>query len=113
MRNLLITLVLCAAAQLASAGCPATPVVPPQAAPAAELISSAVPRAPLDAAAAQPGPVMIPASVHAHGTQAMGAPRAPGPALTENPREGSRLTMVLAALGVMLVIVFRRLAASN
>jgi hypothetical protein len=113
MRNLLFTLVLCAAAQLASAGCPATAVVPAQTAPAAELISSAAPHVPLDAAAAQPGPVMIPASVQAHNTQVMGAPHAPGPAVTEAPREGSRLTLVLAALGAMLVIVLRRLAAFN
>ena len=113
MRNLLITLVLCAAAQLASAGCPATALAPSQSSPAAELISSAAAQPPLDAAAGQPGPVMIPASVHANPTQVMGAPRAPGAAASEPQPHGSRLAMVLAGLGAMLVIVLRRLAAAN
>jgi hypothetical protein len=113
MRNLLMTLVLCGVAQLASAatGCPATVVAQPDARPAAELISSAAAQAPLGSAAAQQSPMMVPASVHASGTQVMGGP--PTGTMTESPRRGSRLAMVLAAVGVMVVMVLRRIGASD
>jgi hypothetical protein len=113
MRNLLMTLVLCGLAQLAfaTAGCPAATIARPDAPPAAELISSAAAQAPLGTAAAQPAPMMVPASVHASGTQVMGGP--PNAAITESPRRGSRLAMVLAAVGVMLVMVLRRIGASD
>jgi hypothetical protein len=113
MRNLLMTLVLCGVAQLASAatGCPATVVAQPETPPAAELISSAAAQAPLGSAAAQRAPMMVPASVHASGTQVMGGP--PSGAITESPRRGSPLAMVLAAVGVMVVMVLRRIGASD
>jgi hypothetical protein len=113
MRNLLMTLVLCGVAQFAAAstGCPATVVAQPETPPAAELISSAAAQAPLGTAASQRAPMMVAASVHASGTQVMGGP--PNAAITESPRRGSRLAMVLAALGVMLVIVLRRIGASD
>ena len=114
MRNFLITLVLCGVtgiAAAAAAGCPATPVAAPQTRPAAELISSAAARAPLDTAADHTAPVMLPASVHAGATQVMGAAHAPSQAPAETPRHGSRFAMVLAGLGVMLLIVLRRVGA--
>ena len=117
MRNLLFSLMLCGVAGVASAGCPAVPAA--SAAPAAaaqirpgkELISSAAAQAPHDTAAAPTAAVMMPASVHAGSTQLMGAPPAPGPASPEPPRRGSPLAMVLAALGVMVLIVLRRVGA--
>ena len=113
MRNLLITLLLCGVVQAAaSAGCPAAPVAPPQGRPAAELISSAAAQGPVGTAAAQPAGMMVPASVHAGPTQVMGGPPGAVP-MNESPRRGSRLAMVLAAVGVMLVIVLRRLGASG
>ena len=113
MRNLLMTLVLCGVAQLASAaaGCPATVVAQPETPPAAELISSAAAQAPIGTAAAQRANMMVPASVHASGTQVMGGP--PNEAVPETPHRGSRLAMVLAAVGVMLVMVLRRIGASD
>jgi hypothetical protein len=116
MRNLIFSLMLCgvagaASAGAASVGCPAAPVAPAQVRPAKELISSAAAQAPLDTAAAQTAAVMMPASVHAGSTQLMGAPPAPGAPLNEPPRRGSRLAMVLAALGVMLLIVLRQVGA--
>jgi hypothetical protein len=113
MRNLLISFVLCGMAGVALADCPAAPIAPTQTRPAAEVISSAAAQAALETAAAQARPVMLPASVHNSATQIMGAPHAPGPAVTEPPRHGSRLAMVLAAVGVMLLIVLRRVGASN
>ena len=114
MRNLLIALVVCAITGVASAaGCPATAAVSPQTRPAAELISAAAAQTPLATAADQTGAVMLPASVHARATQVMGAPSAPGTPEGETPRHGSRLAMVLAGLGVMLVIVLRWLGASS
>lgn len=113
MRNLLMTLVLCGVAQLASAstGCPATVVAQPETPPQAELISSAAAQAPLGAAAAQRAPMMVPASVHASGTQVMGGP--PDGTMTEAPRRGSPVAMVLAAVGVMVVMVLRRIGTSD
>ena len=113
MRNLLMTLVLCGVAQWASAAteCAAPAVATPAARPAAELISSAAAQAPRATPAAEPGDMMIPASVHTGGTQVMGGP--PSASMQEEPRHGSRLAMVLAAVGVMLVIVVRRIAASS
>lgn len=117
MRNLLMTLVLCAVAQFASAAaeCPAPATASTEKRPAAELISSAAAQPPIATAAAQPAAMMVPASVHGNPTQVMGA--APRGALAESPgespRRGSRLAMVLAAVGVMLVIVLRRLGAST
>jgi hypothetical protein len=114
MRNLLITLVVCAITGVASAaGCPATTVASPQARPAAELISAAAAQTPLATAAEHTGAVMLPASVHSRATQVMGAPGAPDASEGETPRHGSRLAMVLAGLGVMLVIVLRWLGASR
>ena len=55
---------------------------------------------------------MIPAAVHSSATQVMGGPPSPGEPMNESPRRGSRPAMVLAALGLMLVIVLRRLGAS-
>jgi hypothetical protein len=116
MRNLLMTLVLCGVAQFASAAaeCPAPAAASTDKRPAAELISSAAAQPPIATAAAQPAAMMVPASVHANPTQVMGG--APRGALAESsgePRRGSRLAMVLAAVGVMLVIVLRRLGAST
>ena len=113
MRNLLLTLVFCGVVQLASASaeCPATPIAPTQTRPAAELISSAAAQAPLATTPGQPDAVMLPASVHGNATHLMGWP--PGAPAAESPRRGSRLALVLAALGVMLVIVVRRIGASS
>lgn len=111
MRKLLMTLVLFGAAQLAFASveCAAPAAAPAGTRPAAELISSAAAQAPRGTAAAEPADMMIPASVHTSGTQVMGGP--PGAPMPEQPRHGSRLAMVLAAVGVMLVIVLRRIGA--
>lgn len=117
MRNLLMTLGLCGIAQLAFAAteCPAPAAALAEKRPAAELISAAAAQAPIGAAAAKQAALMVPASVHASPTQVMGAAR--GDVLAESPqdapRRGSRLAMVLAAVGVMLVIVLRRLGAST
>lgn len=116
MRNLLVTLVLCGVAQLASAAaeCPAPAAASTEKRPAAELISSAAAQPPIATAAAQPAAMMVPASVHANPTQIMGAPRGSlAESQGESPRRGSPLAMVLAAVGVMLVIVLRRLGAST
>lgn len=113
MRNLLMTLVLCGLAHLASAstGCPATVVAQPDTPPAAELISSAAAQSRVGTTAAQRVPMMVPASVHASGTQVMGGP--PNDAVNESPRHGSPVVMVLAAVGVMLVMVLRRIGATD
>lgn len=115
MRNLLMTLVLCGVAQLASAstGCPATVVAQPETPPAAELISSAAAQSRLGPATAQRPPTMLPASVHASGAQVMGGPPSEAITESESPRRGSRLAMVLAAVGVMVVMVLRRIGASD
>lgn len=55
--------------------------------------------------------MMVPASVHASSTQVMGGP--PSGTISESPHRGSRLAMVLAAVGVMVVMVLRRIGASD
>lgn len=116
MRNLLITLLLCGIAQFASAAASAECAAPTVAQPeqrGAQLISAAAAQPPIATAAAQPATMMVPASVRANGTQVMGGP--PGQSIAEaapeSPRRGSRLVMMLAAVGVMLVIVLRRVGA--
>ena len=113
MRNLLTILVLCGAAQWASAtaDCPAPVSTRPEARPAAELISSAAAQAPLGPIAAQAS-LRGPAAGRSTSTQVMGGPPRGAGTPDESPRRGSRLAMVLAAVGVMLVIVLRRIGAS-
>lgn len=113
MRKLLITMVLGGIAQVALADCRAIEAAAPQARPPAELISSAAAQAPAGTGAAQAKAVMLPASVHGTATQVMGGPPGSAPQPADAPRHHSSLAMVLAALGVMLVIVLRRLGAAD
>jgi hypothetical protein len=117
MRNLLIAFAFCGLAPFAwaSADCPSTTTATHHTRPAAaEFIASAAAQAPIaTAAVAEPAALVLPASVHDHPTQVMGGPPGPAASMPEEPHRHSRVQLVLASLGLMLVIVLRRLAASD